>query len=192
MGSAFNSVAIFLINTLFDFYTVIVILRLLLHFHRANFFNPLCQLTVKLTNPIVKPLQKFLPIFQGLDLAVLVLLLLIEILKVSLLAALSLPVFPQLLGLLLWSILEIIEQFIKFYTFAIIGRIVLSWFHNPNTAAIAEVVNVVTEPLLGPARRWIPPISGFDLSPMIVILLLQVISILLGSFAKPLMQFLSS
>ncbi len=192
MGSALNSVAIFLINTLFDFYTVIIILRLLLHFHHANFYNPLCQLTVKLTNPLVKPLQKILPIFRGLDLAVLALLLLIEILKVSLLALLSLPVFPHLFGLMLWSIVEIIEQFLKFYTFAIIGRIILSWLHNPNTAAIAEVVNVVTEPLLGPARRWIPPMSGFDLSPMIVVLLLQVASILLGSLGKPLMQFLVS
>jgi YggT family protein len=73
------------------------------------------------------------------------------------------------------------------YTIVLLVRIVLSWFPiKPGSpfASIASIVFDVTEPVLGPLRRLIPPIGGggmaFDLSPLIVFLALQILESSLG------------
>ncbi len=73
-----------------------------------------------------------------------------------------------------------IARLIQLYSLLIFGRIILSWFPISRGSAMESIYNVlysVTEPVLGPVRRALPPMGGFDLSPIVVIIGLQ----LLGS-----------
>lgn len=70
------------------------------------------------------------------------------------------------------------------YLVAIFGRIILSWFPLESGSALASVFSflfTITEPLLGPLRRVLPPVGiggmGLDLSPIIVIFALQLLVI---------------
>lgn len=63
--------------------------------------------------------------------------------------------------------------------FAILVRILLSWIPMSQDNAIIRLLNQITEPILAPARRIIPPMGGMDFSPMIVLLLLYMVQRLL-------------
>ena len=68
--------------------------------------------------------------------------------------------------------------FLQIYFLVLIGRIILSWFPvQPGTAmaSISSVLFELTEPLLGPLRRVIPPLGMFDLSPLVAFLGIQII-----------------
>ncbi len=78
----------------------------------------------------------------------------------------------------------ILAQLIQLYIFAIFGRIVLSWFPVSPGGAMATVHSFlyrITEPVLGPVRRVMPPLGGFDLSPIVVIIALQILA---ASFSR--------
>lgn len=148
-------------------------LRVLLQFIGANYFNPISQLVVKLTDPAVKPLKKIVPGFKGVDLGIVLVIYLFEIVKVALIFRLQASVWLPVVGLLLLGAREVLLQLAMLMFYMIILRIILSWIANPATGAIQEVSYNITEPLMAPFRRWIPPVSGFDLSPIVVLFLIQ-------------------
>jgi YggT family protein len=171
--------ALFLIQILFDFYILILLLRLILQHQHASYFNPICQFVVKLTDPIIKPLQRIIPGFKGFDLAIILVILLVGMGEAVLILWLQFSQFPKVAGLLLFGISRLCIQVINLYFYAIIIAVILSWISSPKTGALREVVFLITEPILRPARQLIPLISGIDFSPLVVILLLQLIEILL-------------
>ena len=80
--------------------------------------------------------------------------------------------------------MAIVYQLLQLYMFAIFGRIVLSWFPVSPGGAMASSYSflyTITEPVLGPLRRVIPPLGGFDLSPIVAVIALQVLA---GVFAR--------
>ncbi len=172
---------VFLVQTLFGFFILAVMLRFLLQCVRADFYNPLVQFLVRITNPPLLPMRRFIPGYKGLDLASVVLafaLQLIEMLLITLL--LSQPVGVG--GLLLLTMLELLKLLINIYLWGVIIQALLSWFNPDPRHPAARVLAQLTEPVLGPARRLLPPISGVDLSPMLVIVALIFISLLLQDF----------
>ncbi len=73
----------------------------------------------------------------------------------------------------------IIAQLIQLYIFAIFGRIVLSWFPVAPGGVMASIFSflyTITEPVLGPVRRIVPPLGAFDLSPIVVVIGLQLVA----------------
>lgn len=73
----------------------------------------------------------------------------------------------------------IIAQLIQIYIYVILARILLSWFPISRGGPMESIYNAlytVTEPVLGPVRRALPPMGGFDLSPIVVVLGLQLLS----------------
>ena len=80
-GSAVNALS-YLIGTLIDLYVAAVLLRLLLQMVRADFYNPLCQFLMKVTNPILLPMRRVIPSIGRLDTASVILMLVLEILGV--------------------------------------------------------------------------------------------------------------
>ena len=80
-SSTVNAVS-YLIGTLIDLYIAAVLLRLLLQWVKADFYNPLCQFLVKVTNPALVPLRRVIPSIKRLDTASVVLMLALEILGV--------------------------------------------------------------------------------------------------------------
>ena len=87
MGNPYvGNAATFLISTLFSFYILLVLLRMLLGWVRADFYNPISQFLVKATNPPLIPLRRFIPGYGGVDLAAVVLLIALQALELLLIA----------------------------------------------------------------------------------------------------------
>ena len=179
MGNSYaGNAAIYLISTLFSLYLALVMLRFLLQLVRADFHNPLSQFVVKATNPPVRLLRRFIPGLAGIDLASVVLLLGLQMLMLWLIHLASGRAI-HISGLAVLSVAEVISLTLSIYLIAIIAQVILSWIgpqgHNP----IIGILYSLTEPVMRPARRLLPPMSGMDLSPILVILALQLLKILL-------------
>ncbi len=176
-GSYVGNAATFLIQTVFGLYILIVMLRFLLQWARADFYNPVSQFIVKATQPPLKPLRKVIPGIGGLDMAALIFMLVLKFVELWLVTGL-LGMSPQIGGLALLSIAELLGLLINVFIFSILIQVIISWvnpgMHNP----VMALLHSLTEPLLAPARRVIPPISGLDLSPIVVIVCLQLASML--------------
>ena len=169
---------VFLVQTLFGFYILAVMLRFLLQCVRADFYNPLVQFLVRITNPPLLPLRRIIPGYRGLDLASVVLAFALQLVEV-LLVTLLLGQAPGIGGLLLLTVMELLKLLINIYLWGIIIQVVLSWINPDPRHPAARVLVQLTAPLLRPARRMLPPISGVDLSPMLVVVALIFISLLL-------------
>jgi len=150
------------------------LLRFLFQLLRAHFRNPVSQFIVTLTNPVLRPLRRFIPGYAGIDIASIVLMLglqMLELLLISLLYGNT----PSPAGLLVLSMGKLLEMTVYVFMFAVFARIIISWvnpqLYNPVTSLLASL----TDFMLQPARRYIPPIGMLDLSPMVVFLLLGLV-----------------
>lgn len=76
-------------------------------------------------------------------------------------------------------LLRIINLAFTIYSFAIIARSLLPWFRVDPYHPAAQFLIRITEPLLAPIRRSIPPIAGLDFSPMVALLILWFVEQLL-------------
>ncbi len=182
-GSPLSDAGIFLVNTVFGLYILIVALRFLLQCVRADFYNPISQFLVTFTNPPLRFLRRFIPGFAGIDWPSLLLMLALQSLELVITGLLGPGQIPALPGLLVLSIATLLKLFIYIFFFAIFIRIIISWVNPGAYNPVTVILHRLTDPLLRPARRLIPPISGLDLSPMVVIVALQLMIIL---FIKPL------
>lgn len=172
---------IFLVQTLFGFYILAVVLRFLLQCVRADFYNPLVQFLVRITNPPLRPLRRIVPGYRGLDLASVLLAFVLQGLEV-LLVALLLNQSVSMGGLLLLTVAELLKLLINIYLWSVIIQALLSWFNPDPRHPAARVLAQLTAPVLRPAQRLLPPISGVDLSPMLVVVALIFLSLLLQDF----------
>jgi YggT family protein len=174
----FTNPLVFLVKTLFGLYITIVIIRFLLQWAGADFYNPLSQFIVKMTSPVLRPLRRLLPGYGGVDVASLVvawLLKTVELAVLTLLLGLSL----NPLGAVAWAVPALVALFINIFLFAILIRVILSWVNpDPYNPAVG-ILTRITDPILIPAQRVIPPIGGIDLSPMLVMIGLVLLEMLL-------------
>lgn len=171
---------IFLLRTLADLFLIVLLLRLFMQWFRADFRNPVSQAVVRMTSPFIVPLRRVLPPIGKIDTATLVVILLFELVFIAVLIEL-LGGNPRGFELLYYAILRTVMVALRFFFFAIIVYVILSWIapgtYNPVTSLLSQLVN----PILDPARRVIPTIGGLDLSPLLVAILLQAASIAVGS-----------
>jgi YggT family protein len=176
-GSYVGNAATFLIETLFGLYILLVMLRFLLQWARADFYNPVSQFIVKATQPPLTSLRKIIPGFGGLDTAALVFMIVLKFIELWLVTGL-LGMSPQIGGLAILSIADLLGLLITVFIFAILIQVIISWVNPGMYNPVMGLLHSLTEPLLAPARRVIPPISGLDLSPIVVIIVLQLASML--------------
>lgn len=171
-------IAIFLVSTLFSLYIGAVLIRFLLAWSRADFYNPLSQFLVRITNPVLVPLRRVIPAAGKLDTASLVLAVGLQFIGSLLLDLLGRGNYG-LPTLLLASAADVLRTIIWIYIFALIIQAVLSWVGNSYDNPVASLLNSLTRPLLQPLRRFVPTIGMVDLSPLVAILLLQIVLIIL-------------
>lgn len=164
----FSEIGNLIIQTFCNLFLVAVLLRFLLQIARADFYNPISQFLVRVTNPVLKPLRRLIPGVMGIDLASLVLALVVEMLTIALIFMVFGVGLPNPLLLLVWSLIGCIAMVVSIYYIAILASIILSWVamgsHNPTIV----LVNQLAEPVLAPFRKLLPPIGGLDLSPIMV------------------------
>jgi YggT family protein len=185
MGGYFGNAAVFLIQTAFGLYILAVLLRFLLQWVRADFYNPVSQFLVKMTTPLLRPLRRVIPGFGGIDFASVVLMLALQIIELVLVTQL-LGQPSSAGGLMVLAVAELLSLLIKVFLFSILIQVILSWVRPGDYSPVSMLLYQLNEPLLAPARRIIPAISGLDLSPVLVLVLLQLSLMLL---VAPLQDF---
>lgn len=185
MNPFLTEAGILLVEVVFGLYLLAVLLRFLFQLTRADFYNPISQFLVAFTNPLLKPLRRLIPGLYGIDLASLVLLLVLKCVELYLLLLLG-GVAVQWLPIVAAATVDLLRLTLNVYFFAILIRVILSWFmpygihQNPAGSLLVSL----TEPLLRPARRLIPPIGGLDLSPIAVIVVLQLMQLALAHLIR--------
>lgn len=179
-----TEIGLLLVQTLFSLYLAVVILRLLLQLARADFYNPISQFMVKATNPLLLPLRRIIPPIGKVDTASIVLALLVQMVAMVAIIALFGARIPNVITLLGWSVIGCLALTVNLYFFAIIINIILSWVAPGTYHPAAVLLYQLTEPVMQPFRRIIPPMGGIDLSPIIVFLMISILQILLKSMAQ--------
>ena len=172
MGNYFSNAGEFLIQVVFGLYILMVMLRFLFQLVRADFYNPVSQAVVKITNPPLVLLRRFIPGLWGIDFASIVLLLILQATELTLILSLR-GVLPQPLGLAVLSAAELLNLAIWILIITLFVRIIISWVSPGGYNPIILLLVSMTDPLMRPARRILPPISGLDLSPLVVFVVLQ-------------------
>ena len=173
---------IFLIDAVIGFFTLVLLLRFFMQLNRVSFANQIGTFVVQLTNWAVKPLRRVVPGLGGLDLASLLpawILQCVLVLVVFLLRGSAVAVDEGTLALLvLWhGLLGTLRVAIWVFIGALFLQAILSWV-NPRSP-LGYPVMQLTQPILRPIQRFLPPIANIDLSPLVGILLLQMLLLLL-------------
>ena len=175
MGANGANALFFLVTTLFNLVIWIFGLRLLLQAVRADFYNPISQFIWQVTRFPTDALRQVLPNYRQLNVAAAVTLVALALLYIYAVSGL-LGMRVGLIAALWFSVLKLVVMGLGLFTFTLFVQAVMSWLgpgvHNP----AANILWSLNEPLLRPVRRLIPPIGGLDLSPLAVILMLQVLS----------------
>ncbi|MDH5484906.1 MAG: YggT family protein [Gammaproteobacteria bacterium] len=159
----------FLIDILFQLYTTALMLRLILQWVRADFYNPVSQFIVKITNPVVMPLRKIIPGLWGIDMATLLLVIVFTAAKLSLVYTLTGYAITPLL-VTVSTLLETVDLLLNVFLYAIIIQAILSWVNPDPYNPIVGLLNSLSWPVLKHFRKLVPPISGFDISPIFAII----------------------
>ena len=178
MGSTYITNPVeFLINTLFGLYILAVLLRFLLALVRADFYNPISQFLVKATNPVLLPLRRVIPSAGKVDSSAIVLML---ALQMSALALIALLRGSQLsvAALFILSLAELLGLLLNVFLFAILIQVIMSWINPGAYNPAVSLLYSLTEPVLRPFRRLIPPLSGLDLSPLVALIAIQLTKML--------------
>ena len=179
MNATGSNALTFLITTLVDLYVTAVLLRLLLQWVRADFYNPVCQFLVRVTNPVLVPLRRVIPSIGRLDTASVVLMLGLEFIVTWIVVQLG-PGALTLPQILVYSVLKLLGTLLWTWFFLIIAMVILSWVGRGARHPVVPLVYQLTEPLLRPVRRVVPPIAGIDLSPLFVLIAIRFLLVLLG------------
>ena len=173
-----NQILIFLLETLLGVFSLALLLRFYMQLLRAPYRNPLAQFLIALTDFIVRPARRMIPSLRGMDLSTLLLAWLVEC---ALLAGtlvlkgydFSSGIGTAACGLGLLALVEIIKMTLYIILVTVTVQAILSWVspHSP----MAPLLDSFTRPFLGIFRRRIPPIANVDLSPLFVLVLIQLL-----------------
>lgn len=165
---------IFLIDTLFNLYTAIMLVRFILQQVGADFYNPISQFVVKFTQPLVGVARRFIPSVGKVDTATLALVILLIIFKLLLLLTIAgYPLNgPQILVKTLY---ELISLSFDIFIVALFAQAILSWLNPDPYNPASTLLNSLTAPILRPIRNYVPPIGGLDLSTLVALIALMFI-----------------
>jgi YggT family protein len=167
----------FLISTLFSLYILAVMLRFILGAVRADFYNPVSQFLVRITNPLLVPMRRVIPSLRQYDTSALLLMLLLQLASLVIVIMLR-DVSVPFVSLLLAAIGELVILACNVFIFAIVIQVNLSWINPGNYNPVNALLTSITSPVMGPIQRLIPPVSGIDLSPLVALIGLQVLKML--------------
>lgn len=189
--SPLSNAGVFLISTIFGLYILALMLRFILQIVRADFYNPVSRFIVKVTNPPLQPLRRLIPGVAGIDMASVVFMLVLQMLEFYIITLLRHFPSPDILGLTLYALTDLVSLSFYIFLFSIFILALLSWINPGQYNPVSNLLQQISEPVLRPARRMLPAMSGLDLSPMIAMVGLWLIKLLLldplGHWAQSIM-----
>ena len=173
----FAQVAMFLVDTVVAFFVFLLLAHFHLHWLRVPFRNPLGEFVLATTSWCVVPARRVIPSLAGLDLSTLLLAWALQALGLWIQAAIV-GAEPGVAALAALAAVDLLRYSLYILVFAIIVQVVFSWL-NPY-APFAPMFDMVTRPFLRPLRRFVPPIGSIDLTPLVLLVIVQVLLILVG------------
>jgi len=173
----FSEPLVLIINTVVSAYIFILTIRVLLQYSGADSRNPISSFVIKVTKEPLKALKPIFPTVKDVNLSAITLMLVLQMLIgfVQWFGQAGLALWP----IFIWSIAELTDSVITILIFSIFITIILSWINPGAQHPVVSLLYKITEPVLKPFQRWIPPMGGMDLSPMAALLGLQVLKMLL-------------
>ncbi len=182
-----NQVVYYLVSAILQIVTVLFIARFLLQACRADFYNPISQGIVRFTDPLLRPIRVVFPGYKNLDFAAFAAVWITQIVLLVTIASLR-DMAINLLPILVVSLREVLLLFVAGIKWIILIVIIASFIAPGGQHPILSLLRQITEPVLAPARRLLPPMGGLDFSPILVFLLLGVIEIILPQMFATLLR----
>ncbi|MBI4005966.1 MAG: YggT family protein [Gammaproteobacteria bacterium] len=174
-----TNAGVYMISVLFGLYILAVMLRFLLQYVRADFYNPVSQFLVTVTNPALRPLRRWIPGFGGIDWPSIVLLIVLQGVELCLIALFKTGGIPAITGLLVLVTAHLLKLIVWIYFVVIIVQVIISWIKPGAYSPFTVLMYQLTNPVIGPVRRIIPPAGGIDWSPLIILIGLNLVLMLL-------------
>lgn len=176
-----SNALIFLVNTVFGLFIVALLLRFYLQWVRAPYRHPLSDFLHALTDFMVRPARRAVPGLWGLDLATLLLAWLLQFAELLVLRqiqgyGLGSQAGLALVASALLALVTLVRVGLYIVIVAIIVQVVLSWV-GPHSPAM-PLLNSMTRPFLRVFQRRVPPVGNVDLSPLFVIVVIQLLLML--------------
>ena len=176
-----GNILLLILSAISSFFTILLLARVFMQWQRISFHNQIGQFVTATTNWLVMPLRRVIPGLMGVDLASVVAAWMVQALMVGVEfsvrgAGLGAELLIAMLGV---GFFEMLKMVVYLLIAIVLFSVILSWV-NPH-APIAPTVHSLSDPFLRPIRRVVPPIANIDLSPLVFLLLLQVVLMLLGS-----------
>lgn len=178
-----TNILLLILSTAGGFLTLMLLARFYMQWQRISFRNQIGQFVVTTTDWIVRPLRRFVPGLFGLDMACLLPAWLVQVLLVLFELSLRGAAFSGnagavLLGLWGVGLIELMRMMVYLVFAVVLGSAVLSWV-SPH-APLAPLLHSLAAPFLRPFRRIVPTIANVDLSPLVLLLVLQIVLMVLG------------
>ncbi|NOY66507.1 MAG: YggT family protein [Gammaproteobacteria bacterium] len=187
MNGYLTEAGAFLISIIFGFIILMVMLRFILQWARADFYNPISQFIVKITDPMLKPFRRIIPGFGGLDIAAIVLMLILKFVEILLIVAIG-GQSLNLLVILIISATGLLSLFLYVFIFAIIIMAIASWIAPGNYNPVLNLIQQLIAPIMRPIQKRLKPVSGMDLSPLAALLILNLVVMAIPHLQKTLLQ----
>lgn len=174
-----ESSAALIFSTFAGIYLLAVLLRFLLQIAKADFYNPISQAVVKITDPMVRTFRTFIPGYRGIDFSSLVLAFVVEAIAICVLIILYGGSIPGIGYVVTWAFVGIVLFIISIYYYAILASIIMSFVMmfsgSTNPHPLLLLIWQLTEPVMAPVRKIIPPMGGLDFSPIFIFIAIQII-----------------
>jgi len=196
MGAILDALA-FIIGMVFNIYAMLLAVRFIMQVFRADYYNPLAQFIVTATDPVLKPVRRFIPSFKSYDTSSLLFTFVVLLVKLLLLKTIesgNVYIAGKMLDLSIFSyssicllaLVELVNLLFNVFIYAMFIRAILSWFPNPGTDAIRNLLAGITEPIVAPIRKRVPPIGMMDLSMLIGMIAMYALKLaVVGTLLNP-------
>lgn len=170
-----SEIATFLLTVAFGLLGFFFIARFLLQVVRADFYNPISQSIVRLTDPVLQPMRQLLKPRGNIDFAALVAVLVVELLHIVTVFTFAGAALPGVPALALLTVVQSIDLMLGIYFYALLVSIIASWIAPAGGHPALSLIHQLTEPVLAPIRRLLPPAGGLDFSTMVALLIIYIL-----------------
>jgi YggT family protein len=182
-----QQIASFLVDAVIGFFVYLLLARFLMQWLRVPFRNPLGEFVIAGTNWLVRPARRAVPSLLGLDLASLLLAWLLQALLlyvIYLIAGIEFSSAPGIGAATVFGVafIDLLRFALYIFIFALIVQMVLSWVQP--YSPVGPFFDAFTRPFLRPIRRFVPPLGSVDLSPLVLIVILQVLQFPLAELRR--------
>lgn len=184
MNSALTDIGMTIVQPLFSLAMLLIAVRFLAQLCGVSGYNPISMTLRRVTNVIVLPLSRLLPSGNRFSPGALVALILIQVVFIALMFTLEgrLDAF-NVLQALIWAAIGCASLLVNIIFYSVIAMIVVSFLAPQSSNPAVEFIWELTEPVMAPLRRILPPMGGLDFSPIILFIVLKVIRDSLGHMA---------